>query len=427
MKVALVFPRSTFLIDPMVYPPLGLWYIGAQIEALGHECDFFDLSVDRLPADGRYDQMWISATSAQMHSVRKLSDIIWPWSKTATVFGGPAVWANPNVEEGVAFDVLISGEVDQPNIIKEILDVANDNCGEHKSVYKAYGTQVGKGSMAKVLPPIRRWSDRYNASLEDREGNSHRTSTMFTSRGCPMACAFCESGRNGIIWDRFVRYEPIETVETQICEIRDLGFTGVMFYDDILPLNKPRMLLILELLKKYDLIWRCFVRTDVINSQGGFDYLKLMADAGLVEVLAGVESADDNIKDGIYKGTTIEQDTHVLYWCKQLGIKFKASFVLGLPGENRRSMEATRDWILKHRPDRVDVNTLIPFPGTPITNGRAGEFDLKWSEEVPEEFWYKGPRDNATALTSTSSLTSEEIRDFHNKLIEEIKEAGIPY
>ena len=57
MNVALVFPKSTFLIDPMVYPPLGLWYLAAQLEAQGHHTDFFDLSEDELPQDGDFDQL----------------------------------------------------------------------------------------------------------------------------------------------------------------------------------------------------------------------------------------------------------------------------------------------------------------------------------------------------------------------------------
>jgi radical SAM superfamily enzyme YgiQ (UPF0313 family) len=241
-----------------------------------------------------------------------------------------------------------------------------------------------------------------------------------------MACAFCESGRNGVIWDRVVRYEPIELVEHQLKEIADMGFTGIMFYDDILPLNKPRMLQILDLLRSYGFTWRCFIRTDVLERQGGFEYLKQMSDGGLVEVLAGVESADNRIKDNIWKGTTIEQDTQALEWCKQLGIKFKASFILGLPGEDKDSMQRTWDWIMKHRPDRADVNVLIPFPGTPITSHTA-QFDLYWSEDYPEEFWYKGPRDESIAVVGTSALTPIEIHEFRNDLVKELDAVGIPY
>ena len=245
-----------------------------------------------------------------------------------------------------------------------------------------------------------------------------------------MACAFCESGRNGVIWDRFVRYENTGSVESQLREATERGHTGIMFYDDILPLNKPRTFVIMDLLRKYNLIWRCFLRTDVISKQGGFDYLREMAEAGLVEVLAGVESADNRIKAAIHKGTTIEQDTQVLAWCKQLGIKFKASIILGLPGESMESMERTREWILRERPDRVDVGSLIPFPGTPITRSHdfnGNGYDVEWTGEYNEERFYKGKGRSAEVVVRTSHLSSAEIAAFRDKLMAEIEAAGIPY
>jgi len=409
-----------------VYPPLGLWYLGAQLEALGHTTEFFDLSEDALPNDGDFDQLWLSATSPQMHSARKYGEIFRGWEKTATVLGGAAPWARPHECKLLGYDVMVSGEADQPDIVSKVISEARMGRGLHHGVEMMLGTRLGRNSMDMVLPPIRRWSLRYHAYLEDRHGNQHRTTTMFTSRGCPMACAFCESGRNGVIWDRIVRYEPISNVEKQIREIAELGFTGIQFYDDILPLNKPRMKAVLQLLKQYGMTWRCFIRTDIIDKQGGFEYLKEMADAGLVEVLAGVESADNRIKDNIFKGTTIEQDTQVLRWCKELGIKFKASFILGLPGEDRDSMVRTREWILENRPDRADVNILIPFPGTPITSEQA-QFDLYWTEELPEELWYKGPRDQSMAIVGTSHLAPEEIKTFRDDLVADLDREGIPY
>ena len=245
-----------------------------------------------------------------------------------------------------------------------------------------------------------------------------------------MACAFCESGRNGVIWDRVVRYEPIEIVEAQLREIVERGHTATMFYDDILPINRARTQAIMARLKKYNLAWRCFLRTDIISHQGGLNYLREMAESGLVEVLAGVESADNRIKANVHKGTTIEQDTQVLRWCKELGIKFKASIILGLPGESRESLERTREWILRERPDRVDVGGLIPFPGTPITKSHdhlGNGYDLYWDEEWPEEDFYKG-KDRATnIITGTSHLKPSDISEFRDKLMEEIRAAGIPY
>lgn len=420
MNIALVFPASTFLIDPMVYPPLGLWYLAAQLEAQGHHTEFFDLSHDALPPDGAFDQIWVGATSPQMQEIRRLGLVLKEYAAT-TVLGGAAPWANPKqCKELDGFNLIVSGESDHPDTVHRIVHQAPLSRGA------LWQTNIKEGDLSWVLPPIRRWDTKYHAYLEDRDGKKHPTTTLFTSRGCPMACAFCESGRNGVIWSKFVRYEPLETVEIQLREAVERGHTGIQYYDDILPLNKPRTLALMQVHKNYGIIWRCFLRTDVIEKQGGFSYLKAMADAGLVEVLAGVESADNGIKANIHKGTTIEQDTQALQWCRQLGIKFKASLILGLPGETRESMERTREWILTNRPDRVDVNTLIPFPGTPITT-HADQYDVYWEEQFPEEFWYKGPRDQSMSIVGTSHLQPAEIREFHDNLIKELVLEGIPY
>jgi radical SAM superfamily enzyme YgiQ (UPF0313 family) len=113
----------------------------------------------------------------------------------------------------------------------------------------------------------------------------------------------------------------------------------------------------------------------------------------------------------------------VLKWCKELNIRFKASIILGLAGEDRTSLEATRRWILENRPDRADINTLIPFPGTPITE-HPEKYDLYWTEKFPEEYWFKGPVDDSQAIVGTSSLRPEEIKEFRDNLVREVQ---IPY
>lgn len=406
----------------MVFPPLGLWYLASQLEAQGHMTDFRALDVDPLPADGEFDQLWVSATSPQMAEVRRIGGIVRDWRKTYAVIGGAAAWARPEACDGLGYDLVVAGESDHPETVRAILAGVYQDLG-------IYRPAITPGPLDWVLPPVRRWDERYHFQLTDRAGRQHRTTTLFTSRGCPMACAFCESGRNGVIWDRVVRYEPLPIVEAQLREIAERGYTGCQFYDDILPLNRPRTVSLMGILRQYDFVWRCFVRTDIIV-KNGFDYLAAMAESGLVEVLAGVESADNRIKANVHKGTTIEQDTQVLAWCKQLGVKFKASIILGLPGEDADSLARTRDWILRERPDRVDVGTLIPMPGTPIMNSvdyLGNEYDVGWDAELPEEYFYKGAGRTSNTLVHTSHLSSAEIAAARDSLMEEIKAAGIPY
>ena len=426
-SVCLVWPKTTFLEDPFVYGPLGLWYIWAELEKMGYRVGYRDLSADKLPYD--YDCYFISGTSPQWAEMKKtVRELREHAPASRIVLGGSHAMTHDGqwlLSHG--FDVVVKCEGDSGGVVLEAL-----TCPK--------GTVITKPLMPTLEPvglPVRKAAWRYNARLTDWDGNKHQTTTMFTSRGCPMRCAFCETQG---IWGRGVRWVPFETVKREIEDVIDLGFTGIMFYDDIFPLNKPRTLQMLDVLKYHhthnNLIWRCFLRTDVLERQGGYEYLKLMREAGLREVLAGVESASDTIKNNIHKGTTIAQDTQALQWCKSLGILFKASTILGLPGETAETMEMTRRWILEHRPDRVDVNTLIPFPGTPLTTAMAenrGEYDVYLAKdqlvdgEFPEEYFYKGPRDSSQSLVGTSSLTPRQIKVFRDGLVQEIKGLGIPY
>jgi radical SAM superfamily enzyme YgiQ (UPF0313 family) len=417
MKIALVMPKSTFLDDAMVMQPLGLFYLASRLESLGHTTDFFDLNIDPLPED-KYDEIWVSATSPQMAEIKRVARELKDY-KTRLVLGGASVWANPSSCKGLGYDLVVGGESDSPENIEKIL---NHNC-EKEGEYLFL--PVSK-TLEWVLPPSRKWSRKYHSFLTDMDGLERPCTTMFTSRGCPLECAFCESGRHGIIWDRFTRYEPLDIVEQQIKECYDLGYRALAYYDDILPLNKKRMLEILELHKKYEMIWRCFLRSDIINNHGGFEYMEAMRDGGLVEIFVGVESADNKIKDGITKKTTIEQDENIVKWCRELGIKCKLSFILGLPGESRESMETTRRWILAQDPKglRIQLGRLIPFAGTPLTKSPQN-YDLKYETQLDDEWFYRGKMDmESHSFVSTSNLSVVEIDTFWRNLEIELDEGG---
>jgi len=418
VNIALVFPPSTFLTDPLVWPPLGLWYLGAQLEAQGHKTDFFDLSKDKdIPSDGEYDQLWLSGKSAQMFEIKKIAEKTKDWNKTYTVFGGAAPWADPTGCKDLPFDLIVAGESDYPDTIKEILYRAVFNQG-------LYFPEISK-DLDWVLPPLRRWNLNYHAYMDDKEGNKYRMASLFTSRGCPMSCAFCESGRHGVIWNSLTRYEPLDIVEHQIREVKEMGFTGLAYYDDIFIVNKKRTYKLLELHQKYDMKFRCFLRSDILCNHGGKDYLKDLQDGGLIELFIGAESADNQIKENIHKGTTIEQDTSVVEWCKELGITAKVSFIFGLPGESMESMQKTREWILKYQPDITQVDRLIPFPGTPLTKN-AEEYDLNYEVPVEDEWFFRGRHDlDNESFVSTSHLTREEIDTFWRKVEKELVDKGL--
>lgn len=419
-SIVLVWPKSTFLNDPLVWPPLGLLYLSAQLEAQGHHTEFVDLNFQELPKDGDFDQLWLSATSPQMKETKRVAEEVSHWTKTKSVLGGAGAWANPATHKVLPFDLIVSGESDHPDSVARIVELTEQQPKDNYLLLPISKT------LEWVRPPNRRWSLNYHSYMHDALGNKYRMSSLFTSRGCPMECAFCESGRHGIIWDRLTRYESLDIVEAQIREIKEQGFTGLAYYDDILPLNKKRTLAIMELHRKYDMKFRCFLRSDIINNHGGKEYLKQLVEGGLIEIFVGVESADNQIKAGIHKGTTIEQDTNIFNWGYELGITVKGSFILGLPGETRTSMERTREWIFSRNPERIriQVDRLIPFPGTPLGD-HPENFDLQYDRQVDDEYFYRGRDDmDMQSFVSTSHLTRAEIDEFWKQLEQEMKAKG---
>lgn len=393
MKIALVWPKSTFLIDPMYYPPLGLWYVWSALLKAGAEADFLDLDEDTLdPA--QYDQVWVSGTTPQAAELRRLGDFIRS-SGTKAVLGGPHAWLKSDNARHY-YDLVVWGEVltreDAVKVIRghSLLD-------------------LGLGDISKALPH-RAVAWRYHATLQGR-----RCTTAMTSLGCPYHCAFCSSQD---LWGG-VRYVDLDTVRKDLRVIAKQGFRAVQFYDDILPIKRKRALAIGEALKEADLIWRCFMRSD-LGVRHGRDFLKALHQFGLVELLVGVESGSQVIKDNVHKGTTVEQDTQLRQWCREVGINYKASIILGLPGETMETLEETRAWLLENRPDKVDINVLIPMPGTPLYD-RAEEYDCHWTCDAPGEKFFKGKPGELECWVETEALSSQQILDFRNRLVAELE------
>lgn len=401
--VVLVWPESTFLVEEMYYPPLGLWYVWAALHKVGRYAQYLDMAEDAGPLVKALHrpstEVWVSGTTPQVATLRRLGDYIRNMGRKA-VLGGPHAWIHGE-EMLEHYDLVVQGEVFEGWQAQMVLEAGEG----------VLPIPTSK-NLARVGPPCRIAAERYSAKLQGK-----RCTTMITSLGCPYKCAYCSSQD---LWGKRVRYFSLEAIRQDIEAIANQGWGAVQIYDDILPIKPQRTLEIAAHLKYYGLSWRCFMRSD-LGVLHGKSFLTHLRNMGLVEVLVGVESSSQVIKDNVHKGTTVEQDTLLREWCKDLGIAFKASIILGLPGETMETMEATRQWLIENRPDKADVNMLIPMPGTPLY---GGEYDCQWTCAVPDEFFFKGRPGELTCLVETDALSSEEILAFRNRLVEEL---AIPY
>jgi anaerobic magnesium-protoporphyrin IX monomethyl ester cyclase len=187
------------------------------------------------------------------------------------------------------------------------------------------------------------------------------------SRGCPMHCAFCEHSGSSPRW-----YSP-EHFEAEICNIADLGFKGIMIFDDLFALSPRKLNPYLDILRRYhrhrDVIFRCFGHARIISRYPTL--LKMLADSGCVEIGVGAESASQSILDIINKRTKVDQLHACVNQAARMGIKVKAFFMVGLPGETERTFALTHEFIKFYRKKYpfhfdFDLSVFFPYRGTLI-------------------------------------------------------------
>ena len=187
----------------------------------------------------------------------------------------------------------------------------------------------------------------------------HPYVSLYTGRGCKSRCTFC-------LWPQTVgghRYrvrspehvaEEIRLAKSYFPQVREFFFDDDTFTD-----NLPRAEAIARELGKLGVTWSCNAKANVPR-----ETLKVLKDNGLRLLLVGYESGNQQILHNIKKGMRIEVAKRFTRDCHDLGIKIHGTFILGLPGETRETIEETIRFAIEVNPHTLQVSLAAPYPGT---------------------------------------------------------------
>lgn len=189
----------------------------------------------------------------------------------------------------------------------------------------------------------------------------HPYVSIYTGRGCRSRCTFC-------LWPQTVgghRYrtrsaqnviDEVRWIKENMPEVRE-----IMFDDDTFTDSRPRAEEIARGLGQIGLPWSCNAKANVPYST-----LKIMKDNGLRLLLVGYESGDDQILLNIKKGLRTDIARRFTEDCRKLGIQIHGTFILGLPGETRETIEKTIVYAKDINPHTIQVSLAAPYPGTTL-------------------------------------------------------------
>jgi hopanoid biosynthesis associated radical SAM protein HpnJ len=191
----------------------------------------------------------------------------------------------------------------------------------------------------------------------------HPYLSFYTGRGCKSRCTFC-------LWPQTIgghRYR-VRSVGHVIDELRwaKQAFPQVQeffFDDDTLTDNAPRVEELARGIGKLGIMWSCNAKGNVSR-----ETLKVMRDNGLRLLVVGYESGNQQILHNIKKGMRIEVARQFTKDCHDLGIQIHGTFILGLPGETRETIEETIRFATEINPHTIQVSLAAPYPGTHLYN-----------------------------------------------------------
>src|SRR5438309_5803383 len=347
MKVTILQPASSLLLENKVMPNLGILFLSAWLRKHGHEPSVIDLAgvddwQERLRAEQNkiQDASWVglSCTSPQYSISKAIRDYI----KSDLGYDLPIACGGMHVtslnyahEMGFlqtdGFDSYCLGEG-----YNAVTKMCND-LKEEGRLRKVYVEPVLKDInelpfAARDLVDIK----SYKYKLGDVSA-----STMYSQYGCYYECSYCESKMAGSF---VVRMMNAQRIYDEILHgmIEPYQLLGTMMFDDELNLNRHRMMDICEKFKAIkkdykDFCWRGFL----VVAKTDEEMFKAMKESGCYECATGIESMSPKILLNIRKPATVEQNMRFIHLAKKAGLRVKVFMIMGLPGEDWSTVRET--------------------------------------------------------------------------------------
>ena len=187
----------------------------------------------------------------------------------------------------------------------------------------------------------------------------HPYMSLYTGRGCKSRCTFC-------LWPQTIAGHVYRTrspkhVADEIRHARALmpQIQEFFFDDDTFTDDAPRAEAIARLLGEQGVTWSCNAKANV-----RYETLKVMRENGLRLLLVGYETGNQQILHNIKKGMRIEVARRFTEDCHKLGIAIHGTFIVGLPGETRDTIQQTIAFAKEINPHTIQVSIAAPYPGT---------------------------------------------------------------
>ena len=240
---------------------------------------------------------------------------------------------------------------------------------------------------------------------------------ILTSRSCPMRCCFCSMFLvMGTKWRKRSAKNVVDEMEFLY---KKYGHRHFSFMDDNLTINKKHILAICDEIAKRKMNIQFETPNGISTLFLDGEILDALVTAGLVRVSLAIESGSDYIRNQVM-GKKLPREK--IFEIVRLTKKYKelyvrAFFIMGMPEDNRETLDDTYKMIEEIDVDKPIVSNLLPFPGTRLFDQAlkdklfVGDLDADnlWEET---RFFFT---DNKRFFIKPYDLELSELQEYRKK------------
>ena len=407
-----------------LYYPMWLSYAAANTERYGHEIYLIDAPASGITAKDIprvvpwTPQLVVMETSTpSIRNDLQVAEILsTEWPETHISMVGPHVTALPGDALNTSHvDSVMRGEYDDtaPSLAR-CLD-GNESLERVLGLSWSSGNEIIHNSDRPYiedlddLPFVSRIYRRFLNPADYFNPNAlYPMVTIVSGRGCPYGCSFCVypytmTGLKPRLRSAINVVDEIEEIAQSFPSVR-----SIFFEDDTLTAVRHHVReLSNEMIRRNILMsWTANARADV-----DAETLNIMSAANLRCLCVGFESASEDILSDMKKRLHTSDALRFMHDARMAGILIHGCFIVGMPGETEKTMNATLDWAIRLNPDTAQFYPLMVYPGSPAFT----EVQRSGYLTTDDYSAWLSPEGYHTAITKTESLSPNDLVRFCGK------------
>ncbi len=93
------------------------------------------------------------------------------------------------------------------------------------------------------------------------------------------------------------------------------------------------------------------------------------------------------------KKAAVQRNIEAVELCRHAGILSCAYMMFGFPGEDEETIEQTKKFLLRARPDKSRISTFIPIPGTDVWENPS-KYGVRIKQNFSDYWYFDDPDTN---------------------------------